>query len=590
MRAAISIIGVFAAVLLVGACFDPTRPCSTNADCVNGGTCDPGTKTCVSGVNPNDKVPPAFSIAVAPPGPRQNTSKLTELDPGSPDGGVDAFRRDETVQVTVTSADSDVDAGSVQLVAYGLSGNPGTAIVAALVPCIPGSQGASAPFCRQAAVALAPLPFEAFRGVIALEVSGSDLSNNVGKADAGVNVTRWKWRYSAGAPIYTTPAIADDGTVVFATNEGPSGSLFAISPDGSERWAPVSIGPVKASPVVGALDGGRQFVYVGTASAAAQLFAFDTRDGTTVSVCPSSGGYGGPFIGTPAVVVSGTQSFEGALALANSAKLVNIRPLASAADGPCLVSDVTSSQAFPSSVVAQGADAFVGTIEGSVRAYRLLSGNWVANSAWGTGLGYVPVGTRGISGLAITDVLIGTTSIKGVFSLDIADGSFRGSFPDGGLSDDPGGVAVSGAEIFFGGATGVGPELFAVSKDLNRGTGYSVAESPVGSPIIGVGGQVYLATAGGTLESRQESTATHWAVSFGASEGFLASPTLDCGARDGGLAIPTSSGALYLSSVTGNLYGLIVDSPGLDATAPWPKYQHDIRNTGNPTTPIQSCP
>jgi hypothetical protein len=35
---------------------------------------------------------------------------------------------------------------------------------------------------------------------------------------------------------------------------------------------------------------------------------------------------------------------------------------------------------------------------------------------------------------------------------------------------------------------------------------------------------------------------------------------------------------------------LVIDSRGLDSAAPWPKYQHDVRNTGNPTTPIQSCP
>jgi len=65
MRSAISVLGVLAALLLVASCFDPTRTCSTDADCVNGGTCDPGTKTCVAAGNPNDKTPPVFSIVVA---------------------------------------------------------------------------------------------------------------------------------------------------------------------------------------------------------------------------------------------------------------------------------------------------------------------------------------------------------------------------------------------------------------------------------------------------------------------------------------------------------------------------------------------
>ena len=41
MRSAISVLGVLAALLLVGACFDPTRTCSTDADCVNGGNVRP---------------------------------------------------------------------------------------------------------------------------------------------------------------------------------------------------------------------------------------------------------------------------------------------------------------------------------------------------------------------------------------------------------------------------------------------------------------------------------------------------------------------------------------------------------------------
>jgi hypothetical protein len=64
----------------------------------------------------------------------------------------------------------------------------------------------------------------------------------------------------------------------------------------------------------------------------------------------------------------------------------------------------------------------------------------------------------------------------------------------------------------------------------------------------------------------------------------MGSPTIGCGAFVGPL------GVLYVGSVSGSLYALVVDSPGLDSTAPWPKYQHDVRNTGNPTTPIQSCP
>ena len=266
MRSAISVLGVLAALLLVGACFDPTRSCSTDTDCVNGGTCDPGTKTCVAAGNPNDRTPPVFSILVTPPPLRQDTAKLTEYDPGSPDGGRDAFRRDERVEVTVTSGDQDVDAGSVKLLAHGVAASAGTAVDVPLAPCAASNPAASNPFCREGTVQLAPLPFEAFRAVVALEVSGADLSNNVGSADGGVNVTRWKWRYSAGAPIYTTPAIADDGTIVFGTSDGGSGSVYALAADGNREMGAVpSWARSRRVRRMGARRSGAQLVYIGTA-------------------------------------------------------------------------------------------------------------------------------------------------------------------------------------------------------------------------------------------------------------------------------------------------------------------------------------
>ena len=351
MRSAISVLGMLASQLLVAACFDPTRPCGSDADCVNGGTCDPGTKTCVAAGNPNDKTPPVFSIVVTPPPLRQDTAKLTEYDPGSPDGGRDAFRRDESVELTVTSGDHDVDAGSVKLLAHGVAAGAGTAVDVPLAPCAPSNPAASNPFCREGTVQLAPLPFDAFRAVVPLEVTGADLSNNVGSADAGVNVTRWKWRYSAGAPIYTTPAIADDGTIVFGTSDGGSGSVYALAADGDERWTPVSAGPDQGE----SRDWERSTAdnnlrYVATAASGGRLFAVDRSRRLDRYNCPS--GASGVRRAIPRdrqlLVTSGATSFEGALGSRNGERLVNIRPGPAYADDRCLSAPKRVTQSFPS--------------------------------------------------------------------------------------------------------------------------------------------------------------------------------------------------------------------------------------------------
>ena len=133
---------------------------------------------------------------MAGPPARPDTAKLTGYDPDSPDGGRDAFRRDESVSVTVTSHDQDVATGTVKLLAHGVAATAGTALDVPLAACGSTNPAASNAFCREGTVQLASLPFEAFRAVVPLEASGTNLSNNLGSADAGVNVTRWKWRCS----------------------------------------------------------------------------------------------------------------------------------------------------------------------------------------------------------------------------------------------------------------------------------------------------------------------------------------------------------------------------------------------------------
>jgi hypothetical protein len=280
----------------------------------------------------------------------------------------------------------------------------------------------------------------------------------------------------------------------------------------------------------------------------------------------------------------GPGPFEGALGLASGSKLVNIRPTATGADPTCITTDSPATQAFAANIVLSGADAFLATAEGLVRAFTLDSGNWVKNAGWGGGLGYVGVGDRSIQAIALSpSSVVGTTSLKGIFNLARASGGLQSSFPPGGLSSDPGGLILIPDAGVFGDGQSPTPLLYSVAVDLVSGTTISLTEALVGSPVAGSGGFIYLASLSGTLEARRGPMSLFWTGSFGSSESFLASPTIGCSES-------SALGALYLPSVTGSLFSVVVDSPGLDPSAPWPKYQHDVRNTGNPTTPIQSCP
>ena len=77
------------------------------------------------------------------------------------------------------------------------------------------------------------------------------------------------------------------------------------------------------------------------------------------------------------------------------------------------------------------------------------------------------------------------------------------------------------------------------------------------------------------------------------SGGFVyASPALDCNRPlAGGPGIAGKPGVLYVASTAGVVTAIIVDSPKLDTSAEWPKFQHDATNSGNPAFPLNpGCP
>lgn len=164
---------------------------------------------------------------------------------------------------------------------------------------------------------------------------------------------------------------------------------------------------------------------------------------------------------------------------------------------------------------------------------------------------------------------------------------------------------VSGVAIGMDG----GAALFAVTQDsfekgtLSRfdasGAATGQASSPLlmpfpagttpgtGTPVLGANSYVYATASNGTVLAAKQDLTTQWAVALpSAIAGTVtASSTLDCN-RERPLS---GTGIFYLANGTGWLIAYIVDSPGLDPSAPWPKYQHDARNTGN-TNVSTGCP
>lgn len=120
------------------------------------------------------------------------------------------------------------------------------------------------------------------------------------------------------------------------------------------------------------------------------------------------------------------------------------------------------------------------------------------------------------------------------------------------------------------------------------------------APLLGTGGLMYVGQESGELSVLDvASTNTVWALEGGVHGigGPVDGPVnIDvlrdatgqrlCGAVGRG-------GILYVpSTMAGRLYAMYVDSEGIDATAPWPRFRHDPANTGNPDRSLAewTCP
>lgn len=124
---------------------------------------------------------------------------------------------------------------------------------------------------------------------------------------------------------------------------------------------------------------------------------------------------------------------------------------------------------------------------------------------------------------------------------------------------------------------------------LTAGSGFART-----SPVLGSNGLGYFVDSDGgitTFSTAAWSTTPIWTGRVPGVGEVIASPSLDCLRTGSGVGLVSSLGVLYVASTNGSLTAVLVDSPRLDDTADWPKYQRDTYNTGNAAvTPNSTCP
>jgi hypothetical protein len=180
----------------------------------------------------------------------------------------------------------------------------------------------------------------------------------------------------------------------------------------------------------------------------------------------------------------------------------------------------------------------------------------------------------------------------GVFAIAASDGGRTWTFTDAGDPRTAWNPSVaSGANVFFG-DEGAKLTIVAIGSTTPSAQASDAGISR-GAPVVGNDGTVYVAdSAANTLSARSSMSLNPiWTVSSFGGNPFESSLALDC-SRDGGVSMQLRPGVLYAPDNVRNLYCFITDSRGIDPFSPWPKYQHDPRNTGNQQTSLfqLACP
>jgi len=375
--------------------------------------------------------------------------------------------------------------------------------------------------------------------------AGVFLMNDAYVLREGPQLGSLKWVFPTNKWVSSSPALADDGTIYIGSWDG---HLYAINPDGTERWAFAS-GQMRSSPAVAA-DG---TIYA--ASDNGSLYAVNP-DGTQRWQFP----LGAATASTPAIGADGTV-YVGAM----NGKVFALRP-----DGSLKWQFATGWEVHSSPAIAPDGTIYVGSYD--TRLYALS-----------------PSGARKWD-FATGNIIVGGPSIgaDGTVYIGSADHNFYALNPDGSLKW----VFPTGEDIANSAAIGPDGTIYVASNDC-----YTYALSPSGamkwrvwtgnggwsSPAVGADGTLYVGSFDHKLRAISPSGAERWA--FATGDCIYSSPTI------------APDGTVYVGSNDYLVYALTSDSFGL-AGGSWPKFHHDARNTGclggappsDTTPPTLTCP
>lgn len=540
----------------------------------------------VTGKYTVDLTPPSLVVtpAAAPVYPGYDGGFL-------PNDTTPAWRKDETIEVTVTSSSADIDPSSVVVTARH-AGESALTLVGTPTDC-------GGIYCKVFSVDLSQVQMNAFADDVTLYATASDVRGNAMSlpANGAVRVTRWQWatRVSTTEALKASPAIDKNGRVFLGLAGTSTGGLVSVSSLGAAEPSSGD-GPVEGSPAIGRNDAGVEYVFYQPSASAGTLMAKDV-----VQPCAGIGSDTKASKATPTVLYDGTEnvmavSLQGA---PTGSRVVGLSP----ATGDCphsTTAGLAPIASSPGNLVATGDSVFWGDSAG-----ELHSASYSSPSFTVSGSVQVPASIGIMNGLLLfnpgTGMEIGGgggggPGIGRLFAFPISLSQASAWNPDYGPTPTSGPIVVADGVV----AAIRGSDKIQVLR-VNATTGQKAAltaaligtqfeGTEVPTPVAGEGGLLYVLDGSGALvvlpQSFPDATASaSWMAPAAVVGTTSASPTIDCNRR----RPMTHTGILYFVTENGWLVSYIVDSKGLDMSAPWPKYAHDVRNTGNVGVQVEGC-
>ena len=372
--------------------------------------------------------------------------------------------------------------------------------------------------------------------------------------DVTINQFELVWSFAAGDNISpSTPALADDGSIFFGSQDG---KVYGLNADGTERWSYETGDRVRSSPAI-AEDG---TVYV--ASLDDNLYAFDPATGAIKWTFTTMGNI---FITSPAIAADGT-IYVGS----DDNFLYAINP-----DGTQKWSYMTEGQVRSAPAIDTDGTIYFGSNDASLYA---LNSDGTLKWSFATGQRIEPDPIIDADGT----VYFGSTD--GNFYALNPDGTQKWAFATADANAITGSAAIGlDGNIYFGtkeGANGTGSIIYAVTnageeawKIVLDPENDEISSRILSTPTVGADGTVYIGGFNGVM----------YALNPDGTEKFRFEVDNDPSnkwdqAMWTSVAL-TEEGIIYFGDYTGDFRALQVSNAGLADTA-WPTQGKNLKRTG----------